>query len=88
MNDYIEAVRIVRDDSASEADRQAAFGGIMERFGDRVRSCAIGFLGDEMQADDAVQETFLAAWRNIAKLREPAKLPGWLRRIVLWQCHY
>ena len=41
-----------------------------------------------MQADDAVQETFLAAWRNIAKLREPAKLPGWLRRIVLWQCHY
>jgi len=43
MNDYIEAVRIVRDDSASEADCQAAFGGIMERFGDMVRSCAIVF---------------------------------------------
>ncbi len=88
MHDYIEAVEVVQDPNASGPKREHAFGQLMERFRGMVYSCALGFLGDEMQADDAVQETFLTAWRQIASLREPAAFPGWLRRIVLWQCHY
>ena len=52
-----------------------------------VYSCALGFMGDEMLAEDAVQEAFLVAWTQIGKLRDPAAFPGWLRRIVIWHCH-
>lgn len=33
-------------------------------------------------ADDAVQDVFLAALRNLASLREPAAFPGWLLTIA------
>jgi RNA polymerase sigma factor (sigma-70 family) len=88
MTHYIQQVHVLRDPGATTIERQAAFTRLMAQFGGMVRSVAIGFLGDDMQADDAVQETFLAAWQNIASLREPARFPGWLRRVALWECHY
>jgi RNA polymerase sigma factor (sigma-70 family) len=88
LSDYVEAVQVVGDAAVPEAERERAFGQLMERFRGMVYSTASGFLGDPMQADDAVQETFLTAWRHIGKLREPAAFPGWIRRIALWQCHY
>jgi len=33
-------------------------------------------------AEDAAQEAFLEAYRNLDKLREPPAFPGWFRRIV------
>lgn len=35
------------------------------------------------RADDALQETFIAVFRNIDALREPAALRGWVRRIAV-----
>lgn len=88
MQDYVKNVQILRDPESSVSEREKAFGGLMERFRGMVYSSALGFLGDEMQADDAVQETFLTAWRQIDSLREPAAFPGWVRRIAIWQCHH
>lgn len=33
--------------------------------------------------DDAMQETFMAVLKGIGGLREPAALPGWVRRIAV-----
>jgi len=37
--------------------------------------CATGSL---TESEDLAQETFLAAWRQLAELREPSKLRPWL----------
>lgn len=43
---------------------------------------ARGLLGDAHQAEDAVQEAFLIALRELPQLRELAAFPGWLRTLV------
>lgn len=40
-------------------------------------------LKDDADAEDAVQETYLAAYRNIARFRGGAKLSTWLARIAI-----
>ena len=41
---------------------------------------------DAEAARDVTQETFLAAWSQLARLRRPDSFPGWLRRICVNQC--
>ena len=43
-------------------------------------------LGWHGGVDDAVQEVFLAAWRNLPRFRGDCDLPTWLRRIAINQC--
>jgi len=68
------------------ADRLAAFGQLVQRFQDMVYGCAYAILGDFHLAQDAAQEAFLTAYRELPKLRQPKAFPGWLRRIVISQC--
>jgi len=44
-------------------------------------SCAI--VGDEADARDSTQETFIAAWRRIRELRDPDRFDAWLQRIAV-----
>ncbi len=45
---------------------------------DRVRAVACGVLRDRHEAEDAVQDTLLEAFRGIGSLRDERALPGWL----------
>jgi RNA polymerase sigma factor (sigma-70 family) len=72
---------------AARAEKSEAFGEIVRRFQDMAFGCAYAVLGDFYLAEDAAQEAFLAAWRNLDQLREPKAFPGWLKRIVLTQCN-
>ncbi len=51
---------------------------------------AFGFayarVGDVHLAEDLAQQAFLAAWRSLPTLKEPARFGGWLRRIVQFEC--
>jgi RNA polymerase sigma factor (sigma-70 family) len=71
----------------AHAEKSAAFDEIVRRFQDMAFGCAYAVLGDFYGAEDAAQEAFLSAWRNLDQLREPAAFPGWLKRIVLTQCN-
>ena len=75
------------DSDAPLADRLAAFGEIVRRFQDMAYGCAYCVLGDFHLAQDAAQEAFLAAYRELPNLRQPKAFPGWFRQIVLSQCH-
>ncbi|HRW07839.1 MAG TPA: sigma-70 family RNA polymerase sigma factor [Caldilineaceae bacterium] len=72
--------------AAQRGDR-AAFGQIVVRFQDMAFAGAYAVLGDPHAAQDAAQEAFLEAYRNLSNLREPAAFPGWFRRIVLGRSH-
>jgi RNA polymerase sigma factor (sigma-70 family) len=51
-----------------------------------VYRTSLAILGNTADAADAVQETFVSAWRHRAELREPDKFDAWLGRINLNAC--
>ncbi|MCX6343505.1 MAG: sigma-70 family RNA polymerase sigma factor [Armatimonadetes bacterium] len=63
-----------------------AFSAIVGRFQDMALAYAYSVLGDFHLAEDAAQEAFLQAYRDLDALREPAAFPGWFRRIVFKRC--
>ena len=65
--------------------RADAFGEVVRRYQDLVYGYAYSLLRDRDLAQDAAQETFLAAYRALPQLRDPEALPGWLRRVARTQ---
>lgn len=63
-----------------------AFGEIVRRWERKIFALCFGMLGREDEARDAAQETFIAAYRNLAKFRGDAKVSSWLHRIAVNQC--
>jgi len=59
-----------------------AFGRIVERYQSLVCALAYSACGDLARSEDLAQETFIAAWRQLSALKEPAKLKYWLCGIV------
>jgi RNA polymerase sigma-70 factor, ECF subfamily len=76
-----ELVRRARDGNewATEA--------IYRRHVRRVASVAQRFLRDDGEVDDVVQETFMIAFEQLAKLADPAALGGWLAQIAVSRVH-
>src|ERR1039458_402426 len=58
-----------------------AFGRIVARYQSLLCSLAYSATGSLSQSEDLAQESFIAAWKNRADLREPEKLRSWLCRI-------
>ena len=64
--------------SDSLAGNRDAFGQIVARYQSLVCSLAYSATGSLSQSEDLAQETFVAAWKQLAGLREPEKLRAWL----------
>jgi RNA polymerase sigma factor (sigma-70 family) len=60
-----------------------AFETVMRRHNRMLYRIARSILRNEAEAEDAVQEAYLAAYRNIGAFRGGAKLSTWLGRIVI-----
>lgn len=79
MPDPKEAELIER----AKRGEKPAFGQLIRLHQRRVYACAIHMLGDRGEAEDAVQETFLRAWRAIERFDGRAELSTWLYRICI-----
>jgi RNA polymerase sigma-70 factor (ECF subfamily) len=79
MPDAKEADLIER---AKTGDR-TSFSALVRQHQRRVYACAIHMLGDRGEAEDAVQETFLRAFRAIDRFDGRAELSTWLYRICI-----
>jgi RNA polymerase sigma factor (sigma-70 family) len=64
--------------AGSLAGNRDAFGQIIVRYQSLVCSLAYSATGSLSQSEDLAQETFVAAWNQLAGLREPEKLRAWL----------
>lgn len=63
-----------------------AFGEIVRRWERKIFALCFGMLSREDDARDAAQDTFIAAYRNLANFRGEAKVSSWLHRIAVNQC--
>lgn len=92
----LELVRVMQEPAATEphiesdqalvlaarAGNRTAFGTLVRRYERSVRATCWAVLSDHNRAADAAQEAFLAAYRSLASLREPAAFAGWLMTIA------
>jgi RNA polymerase sigma factor (sigma-70 family) len=67
---------------AAAAGDRAAFGGIYDRYVDRLHDFCVGMLRDRDAAADCVQDVFCTAAVQLPKLRDPDKLRPWLYAIA------
>jgi RNA polymerase sigma-70 factor (ECF subfamily) len=65
----------------------AAFEALYASHGPRMKSLALNVLGNRSDAEDAVQETFLRAYKSRHSFRSDAALWTWVYRILLNACH-
>ena len=71
---------------AQQGDRRA-FETLTATDHPRLFRVAHGILGDPHLAEDATQQAFLDIWRNITRLRDPAKYEGWSYRLLVHACY-
>ena len=63
-----------------------AFKTIVRCFQDMAVGYAFSILGDFHLAEDAAQEAFIEAHRDLPQLRERTAFPGWFRKLVFKHC--
>ncbi len=73
-------------EQAREGDERA-FADLVDLDGDRCYAIAYRILRDVERAQDAVQQAFLLAWRELPRLRDPERFEVWLHRLVINACY-
>jgi RNA polymerase sigma-70 factor (ECF subfamily) len=63
-----------------------AFSVLVHRYQDRCTRLATHIVGNPDDAQDAVQETFLRAYRHLGSYQERDRFSAWLLRILVNQC--
>ena len=63
-----------------------AFALLMRRFNRRLYRLARAIVGDDAEAEDALQEAYLNAYRRLSQFRGEASLATWLSRLVVNEC--
>lgn len=74
---------LVRRVLAGDAE---AFGELVTRHHARCLRLATHLIGDRADAEDAVQEALLRAYRHLGSYREQDRFGAWLARILVNQC--
>lgn len=75
-----EIVRRVRDGDT------AAFAVLVARYRDRLGRYAMHMLGDRGDAEEALQDAFVRAYRSLARCREDGQFGPWLFGILVNRC--
>ncbi|WP_307840532.1 sigma-70 family RNA polymerase sigma factor [Streptomyces sp. G44] len=70
---------------AGEGDEEA-FEELVRRHAPGLLRLATRLLGSRTEAEDAVQESFVSAWRKLPEFRRDARFSTWIHRIVTNRC--
>jgi RNA polymerase sigma-70 factor (ECF subfamily) len=91
MDAHATAAPLASEDDLAIAQRiaageRAAFVLLMRKFNRRLYRLARAVLRDDAEAEDALQEAYLSAYRSIGRFRGESALSTWLSRLVLNEC--
>lgn len=68
------------------AGDQMAFALLMRRYNRRLYRVARAIVGNDAEAEDALQEAYLKAYRGLRQFRGDSSLATWLSRLVVNEC--
>jgi len=74
---------LVRRVRAGDTD---AYAEIVARYRDRLGRYAVHMLGDREDAEEALQDTFVRAYRSLARCDDPARFGPWVYGILVNRC--
>ena len=63
-----------------------AYAGLVARYRDRLGRYAVRMLGNRADAEDALQETFVRAFRSLGRCTEPDRFGAWTFGILVNRC--
>lgn len=86
VENQADLIRSVPDIAAALGGDPEAFDRLVLMHLPRTYRIALAILGSDADARDAVQEAWLAAWRQLATLRDPERFNAWLDRILVNAC--
>jgi len=72
---------------AAQHGDQEAFASLAVAVGSRLHAVAHRILRDVTLAEDATQQALLAIWRDLPRLRDPARFEAWSYRLVVRACY-
>src|SRR5207249_12292200 len=64
----------------------AAYADLVARYRDRLGRYALHMLGDREDAEEALQDSFVRAYRSLARCDDPARFGAWLYGILVNRC--
>ncbi|MFD6185060.1 RNA polymerase sigma factor [Streptomyces goshikiensis] len=70
---------------AAEGDEDS-FAVLVQRHSQPLLTLARGMLGNPQDAEEAVQDAFLSAWRRLPEYRHAAEFRTWMYRITVNRC--
>ena len=79
-------IETAKDHSLADRARNGdldAFEELMHARIDAIYRLSYAIVGDEADARDSTQESFITAWRGIRGLRDPGRFDAWLQRIAV-----
>ena len=59
---------------------------IYKEYAPTIRKLCLSYTGNKDNAEDLIQETFIAVWKKIDSFRNDAKLSTWIYRIAINNC--
>jgi RNA polymerase sigma-70 factor (ECF subfamily) len=63
-----------------------AYGVLVSRYRDRLGRYAVHMIGDHEDAEEALQDSFVRAYRSLARCSDPARFGAWLYGILVNRC--
>ncbi len=79
----VEADVVARAVSGPRAARDAAFAELFEGLREPVFAVCVNVAGNRADAEDALQEAFIAVHRSLSKFEGRARLSTWVHRIAI-----
>src|SRR5256886_14502271 len=64
----------------------AAYGALVARYRDRLGRYAVHMIGDREDAEEALQDAFVRAYRSLARCDDPGRFGAWLYGILVNRC--
>jgi RNA polymerase sigma-70 factor (ECF subfamily) len=68
---------------AARAGDKFAFGELVALESQEGYRLSYAVLRNRVDAEDALQDAFLHAWRHLPRLRDPDRWPAWFRRVLV-----